>query len=995
MVHVRYGTRTRIRRMMLAAAFMAATSIGLSVGNAFAQTAYTCFPTCSETDARFLSIAGTGLKTLAGQEITMTVTSPGNAAQVEIGIFDGESGAGGSSGHWDIGTTPLIYTVYADPLGNGTGTVQLGQWGGDSMPDNAWYTIRFANNSQALTAGGSYFYTLRIRSADPTIANQWSNFKVRTNGTINLRPGQAFNITATLTSLPDGLIVYPNYLTGATIADKTSPSTYDGNWTFYLYVPTPTASLAIWDGDMDYGKFDCSTVDADDADTPGDSLPPWAVAAYINEEGVATSSIPCMNGDTTTSEPNDDSSNPFYVRSPSIYYELIDPDGVSYVNGNPSGNLEWEQFAVSTADYDSTMMDYHADSIPAGVYQIKLIGMDMMNLDAWRFGFSALGVGDPYIVGVDSAGAPVLPPAPVAPSNGKITGTLFFDPNTNGTQDAGENGISSVTVRLAADYNNDGVTDATLTTVSDGTGAYSFTGLKNGRYTVTCDISSVGNNLAPTFDSDGLNTPNTVTTTLDAAHTQYVARFGYRRLINITVSGADTVLGSSETTYSVNAPAGSTIKWTVSSGATILGSSTGSTVTVQTAAAGTITVKATVTKDGSVASVIKNVRVSGVDFALFAYKSLYFKGREYDTSRGFIDGNVGVNGAASGQCGSTPTLVLGSGSGCGGADHVVYVTDGNRVMGDYVDLGGSKTSLYDLYANRLTNGSSGWKRRHVGPTSYSGGTIMATSSLPVVPSFTYGSNNVTVNCNATMTLSPGKYAVVTVRAGGRLNLGAGIYNIKTLRTENNATINTNDSSKVRIATSLTLANDCYVGPSNIALFIVRSDGVCGNSVDFGYRTQFHGQVLAPLGTIDLGRKTDLFGRFWGKIITSDYDVNVTYYSPVTVLTRGNNDGFQKKRLPGTTAEGDATLAQNFPNPFSASTTIGFTLTQPAPVTLRILDSYGNEVRTLLENSAMNTGAASVNWDGRSASGEEVPSGTYFCQLRCGESETVRPLVLAR
>jgi hypothetical protein len=99
MVHVRYGTRTRIRRVMLAVVFMMAASIGISVPPASAQTSYTCFPTCSETDARFLSIAGTGLKTLAGQEITMTVTSSGNAAAVEIGIFDGESGGGAPNGH--------------------------------------------------------------------------------------------------------------------------------------------------------------------------------------------------------------------------------------------------------------------------------------------------------------------------------------------------------------------------------------------------------------------------------------------------------------------------------------------------------------------------------------------------------------------------------------------------------------------------------------------------------------------------------------------------------------------------------------------------------------------------------------------------------------------------------------------------------------------------------------------------------------------------------
>lgn len=977
--------RSFIQRRPMIAALMMVTMLGIVSAPAVAQVSYTCFPTCSETDARFLSIAGTGLNTLAGQEVTMTITSPGTASQVQLGIFDGDT-----KGMWDLGTTPLIYTIFADPTGDGSGTTQLGEWRGDSMPDNAWYTITMNNVSQALTPGGSYFYVLRIRSENHTVPNHWSNFKVRTDGTINLRPGQAFNITATLTKLDDALVVYPNYLTGATVPDKVAGSRYDGNWTFYLYVPTPTASLTIWDGDMDYGKWDCTTLDIDDPDTQGDSLQPWAVASYVQREGVAKAARLCADGDTTTSNPNDDSDNPFYVRTPSIYYELVDPFGTSYVNGNPSGNLEWEQFGVSTAEYDSTMMDYHADSIPAGVYEIRLMGMDMMNLDAWRFGFTALGVGDPYIVGVDSAGAPVLPPAPVAPSNGVVAGTLFFDPNSNGVQDAGEGGISGVTITLAADYNSDGTVDATLTTVTDANGAYRFEALKHGRYTATADAAALGNNLSATFDSDGTSTPNTVAGTIDAGSSSVNAHFGYRRNVSATVAGSDTVLGSATTQYTVTAPEGSTVQWSVTGGE-IVGSSTGNSVTVRTGNFGQMVVTARVTKDGSVATVNKHVKVRGVDFALFAYDMLYFKGRYSDTSRGIINGNVGVNNKGIGRCGPYPVLTLGGGC----ADHAVYLTDGSRVIADYVDLGGPKVSLYDLSANRLTGGSAGAVKRHSGPTAATF-PIIARGNLPAIPSFSYGYNNVTVNCGATVTLNPGKYGVITIRDGGKLNLRAGIYNIKALRAEDNVTINTNDSTKIRIAQSMRFGTDCYVGPSNIALFLVRSDGVCGSSVDFGYRTEFHGQVLAPLGTIDLGKKTDLFGRFWGKYITSDYDVNVTYYSPVTVLTQSNNNGFQKKRQETAVAgEGSATLSESYPNPFSSSTTIGFTLSKEEPVTLRIVDSYGNEVRTLVDNVSMKRGANAIVWDGRGASGEKMPAGTYFCQIRSSDGEAARPMVLVR
>jgi uncharacterized repeat protein (TIGR01451 family) len=60
---------------------------------------------------------------------------------------------------------------------------------------------------------------------------------------------------------------------------------------------------------------------------------------------------------------------------------------------------------------------------------------------------------------------------------------LFDDANGNGTEDAGEGGITSVTVTL---YAADGTT-VLATTTTDSTGAYSFTGLAGGAYVVAFD----------------------------------------------------------------------------------------------------------------------------------------------------------------------------------------------------------------------------------------------------------------------------------------------------------------------------------------------------------------------------------------------------------------------------------------------------------------------------------------------------------------------------
>jgi hypothetical protein len=96
--------------------------------------------------------------------------------------------------------------------------------------------------------------------------------------------------------------------------------------------------------------------------------------------------------------------------------------------------------------------------------------------------------------------------------------------------------------------------------------------------------------------------------------------------------------------------------------------------------------------------------------------------------------------------------------------------------------------------------------------------------------------------------------------------------------------------------------------------------------------------------------------------------------------------------------GESSLSQNYPNPFMASTsaytTIGFTLDQPENVTMRVYDMLGHEVRTLVSDEGRLAGANSVEWDGRDASGNLVPSGLYYYQLVTADfTQTVKMQVI--
>lgn len=451
-----------------------------------AAESFVCFPTCDESDGRFLTLEGSGLYTLAGDTIKIELAAPHSAATLQIGIFDGDTG-----GHWDNGSLPMQYTLYADPNGDGSGTFVVDQWTGDSdiMPDNEWFTTYVSLGPEAKAPSGNYFYTLQVTNPDPSVTGLINDFKVRTDGYATLKAPLAFAFIGSINNLStDRPILYPNW-------PSLTPTTYNGFWDIYLDVPSSTPFLTIWDGDFDYGSFDRVDNDTDDPDTPNDVLPPWAIGTGASLEGVAIG----YNG--ATGSPRDDSPYAITRRSPSVVYEVIAPDGSIYANENPSGNQEWEQFRIDSDPQH--LADYHpAEVLLAGVYQVHVSGVDLSNLNAWRFQYDVLGV------------TPEGDPKPM-PKPYLVGDTIWYDADGDGSQDWGEAGIQGVTVNL---LDSKGYVIGTATT--DATGYYEFEvdGYRvdldfgdviiDGKYTVQVVPENFGTNgalegLQQTFDSDG------------------------------------------------------------------------------------------------------------------------------------------------------------------------------------------------------------------------------------------------------------------------------------------------------------------------------------------------------------------------------------------------------------------------------------------------------------------------------------------------------------
>jgi len=93
-----------------------------------------------------------------------------------------------------------------------------------------------------------------------------------------------------------------------------------------------------------------------------------------------------------------------------------------------------------------------------------------------------------------------------------------------------------------------------------------------------------------------------------------------------------------------------------------------------------------------------------------------------------------------------------------------------------------------------------------------------------------------------------------------------------------------------------------------------------------------------------------------------------------------------------------TLFQNRPNPLKTSTQIDFSMVGPSgtvPVTLRVFDSSGRLIRTLVDSYSAVPNGWSVRWDGLDGNGRRSASGIYYYQLVVGRNTYSRRLVLMR
>lgn len=88
------------------------------------------------------------------------------------------------------------------------------------------------------------------------------------------------------------------------------------------------------------------------------------------------------------------------------------------------------------------------------------------------------------------------------------------------------------------------------------------------------------------------------------------------------------------------------------------------------------------------------------------------------------------------------------------------------------------------------------------------------------------------------------------------------------------------------------------------------------------------------------------------------------------------------------------LEQAYPNPFNTSTQIRFRIPEAGNVTLKIYNSVGKQVKTLVDGN-MNEGFHQVTWDATDNSGSKMSSGIYFYRLTAGTFTQMNKIMLSK
>jgi len=266
-------------------------------------------------------------------------------------------------------------------------------------------------------------------------------------------------------------------------------------------------------------------------------------------------------------------------------------------------------------------------------------------------------------------------------------------------------------------------------------------------------------------------------------------------------------------------------------------------------------------------------------YVLFAYDQMVLKGASEASGRGYVrGGNIGVNFAGRSITGVALAYAT-SGR--------VIMDAGTQAVADSVRADNPAGVFYDLFANSV-GANFGATVLGQGPLPFTP-PIIAPADLPALPftpnrALTDNAADLVVGGSglpSPYTFQPGAYRDVRINDGATAIFGAGTFDLRSLSTGANVTLQVADQTTIQIDRGWQ-ANDGLrvgIGTRSGARILIGAYGLnpeAQQAVNFAHFAEIHAWIFAPTGWIDLGGDNQLFGRYWAQRITGDPNDNVTY-----------------------------------------------------------------------------------------------------------------------
>jgi hypothetical protein len=161
-----------------------------------------------------------------------------------------------------------------------------------------------------------------------------------------------------------------------------------------------------------------------------------------------------------------------------------------------------------------------------------------------------------------------------------------------------------------------------------------------------------------------------------------------------------------------------------------------------------------------------------------------------------------------------------------------------------------------------------------------------------------------------------------------------------------------------------------------------SNGGTSNTSLFSYNADLSLRWSVPVPSINIGGPS--LGQN-GTVVVCGTGTDMRAYRSV--------DPAGVAQLPG--AAIDLRMVEIAPNPVRDGALVSFSLRREGPARLEIFDVTGQRAGTILAGTVLPSGRTDIFWDGRDDAGARLPSGSYYLRLTADGAVTTGRIILTR